>query len=493
MRVFASGMINSVFDGHGVIKELGPSPRPLKAYEMSCIPPHTNLFTKVDRTSHPDFFVRFMDEPPKPARIQTSSRMRVIHPTFSSFIITIVLCFAMAGATAWAQSARYVLTSVEQNIDVGDWQVTARESGVADGIPWSVRRQRLHGGKQDGVDLLVVNNGRLTITIVPTRGMGILRVVMDDLRLGWDSPVHEVVHPKYVDLEARGGLGWLEGFNEWLARCGLEWAGHPGTDRFVNNVGEQAEMNLTLHGKVENIPASEVEVIVDREPHPRIRVRGRVDERAFYGPKLELWTEVSTEPGSSTFRIEDVLTNRSAYESEFQILYHVNYGPPLLGAGARFSAAVRRVTPFNARAAEDVATYAAYGGPVRGFIEQVYNLHPFADSGGHSVVMLRNPAGDRAVSMGFAVAELPYVTLWKNLTALEEGYVTGIEPGTGFPYPRRVEREAGRVPKLKPGETRHFAIDVGLHITAADVTAVEEAIKRIQNGRPTQIDHTPER
>jgi Domain of unknown function (DUF4432) len=85
----------------------------------------------------------------------------------------------------------------------------------------------LHGGKQDGVDLIVVDNGRMTITLVPTRGMGILRVVMGDLRLGWDSPVREVVHPKYINLEARGGLGWLEGFNEWLARCGLEWPATP--------------------------------------------------------------------------------------------------------------------------------------------------------------------------------------------------------------------------------------------------------------------------
>ncbi|HEU4937949.1 MAG TPA: aldose 1-epimerase family protein [Vicinamibacterales bacterium] len=408
-------------------------------------------------------------------------------------LILATLAIVIPGDPAAAQSVRHVLTSVEQNIDLENWQITARDTGVSPDIPWSVRRQRLHGGKQDRVDLIVIDNGRLTITVVPTRGMGILRVVMGDLRLGWDSPVREVVHPKYVNLEARGGLGWLEGFNEWLARCGLEWAGHPGPDRFINNVGEQAEMNLTLHGKVENIPASEVEVIVEREPRPRIRVRGRVDERAFYGPKLELWTELSTEPGSSTFRIEDTLTNRSAFESEFQIIYHVNYGPPLLGAGAHFSAPVRRVTPFNAHAAKDVATYADYAGPVRGFIEQVYNLHPFSDREGRSLLMLSNASRDRGVSMGFAVAELPYVTLWKNLTALEEGYVTGLEPGTGFPYPRRLERDAGRVPKLKPGETRRFAIDFGVHATAAAVATVEEQIKRIQDGRSAQIDRTPER
>ena len=90
--------------------------------------------------------------------------------------------------------------------------------------------------------------------------------------------------------------------------------------------------------------------------------------------------------------------------------------------------------------------------------------------------------------MGFAVAQLPYVTLWKNLTALEEGYVTGLEPGTGFPYTRRLEREAGRVPRLNPGETRRFAIDVGLHASAAEVTKVENEIERIQAGRPVQVD-----
>src|SRR5262245_40090905 len=408
------------------------------------------------------------------------------------FIMT--LGFVTTGHPARAQqNGRYLLTSAALNVDLEDWQITARETSVAPDIEWSVRKQRLHGGKQDGVDLIVVDNGQLTIKIVPTRGMGILRVLMGDVRLGWDSPVSEVVHPKYINLEARGGLGWLEGFNEWLARCGLEWAGHPGQDSFINNVGEPAEMNLTLHGKVENIPASEVEVIIDREPRPRIRVRGRVDERAFYGPKLELWTEVSTEPVSSRLRIEDTITNQSAFESEFQILYHVNYGPPLLGAGSHFSAPVRRVTPFNAHAAKDVSTYADYAGPVRGFIEQVYNLHPFSDGDGRSMLMLSNAERNRAVSMTFAVAELPYVTLWKNLTALDEGYVTGLEPGTGFPYTRRIEREAGRVPKLKPGETRHFAIDFGVHTTTAAVAAVDEQIKRIQNGRPTQIDRVPER
>src|SRR5262245_28212306 len=42
---------------------------------MNSVPPHTNLFTEVDRASDPDFCVRFMDEAQKPAAIQTSKRL----------------------------------------------------------------------------------------------------------------------------------------------------------------------------------------------------------------------------------------------------------------------------------------------------------------------------------------------------------------------------------------------------------------------------------
>jgi ubiquinone/menaquinone biosynthesis C-methylase UbiE len=37
--------------------------------------PHTNLFTQVDRTHDPDFFVRFMDEAQRPEGIRVSKRL----------------------------------------------------------------------------------------------------------------------------------------------------------------------------------------------------------------------------------------------------------------------------------------------------------------------------------------------------------------------------------------------------------------------------------
>ena len=202
-------------------------------------------------------------------------------------LATIASSFALAPA---ADPFRQVLTSAGRGIHLEHWRITHRDLDFESAAPWSVEKYTLRGGKQEGVDVIVVHNGRLSFTVIPTRGMGVLKVEADDVRLGWDSPVKEVVHPQFINLQSRGGLGWLEGFNEWLVRCGLEFAGHPGKDKFINNVGDEAEMDLTLHGKIANIPASEVEVVIDREPPHRIRVRGRVDERMFYGPKLELWT-----------------------------------------------------------------------------------------------------------------------------------------------------------------------------------------------------------
>ena len=39
----------------------------------------------------------------------------------------------------------------------------------------------LTGGKQQGVELIKLDNGRLEIVIIPSRGMGILEVKMDDM------------------------------------------------------------------------------------------------------------------------------------------------------------------------------------------------------------------------------------------------------------------------------------------------------------------------
>ncbi len=405
-------------------------------------------------------------------------------------VALISACLATS-VPASAEPFRQVLTSTRRNVDIQTWEVSSRDVTPACPTPWSVRKYALHGGKQEGVALVVVDNGKLQFTVIPTRGMGVLSVTMGDVRLGWDSPVKDVVHPQFVNLESRGGLGWLDGFNEWMCRCGLEFMGHPGPDKFITNVGDEATMMLTLHGKIANLPAQEVEVVVDRQPPYRIRVRGRVDERMFFGPKLELQTEISTEPGAATLRITDVITNHGGQAQEFQLLYHTNYGKPLLEAGSTFLAPVERLTPFNDTAAKGVATYNQYDAPQPGYIEQVFCMRLLTDRDGRTLVMLRNKARDRAVSLAYATRDLPYFTLWKNTVAEQDGCVTGLEPGTGFPHNRSIERKLGRVPKLAPGASHRVALDVEVLIGKDQVKGAADRIRAIQGDRKPTIDAQP--
>ena len=319
----------------------------------------------------------------------------------------------------------------------------------------------LKGGKQEGVELITLDNGKLRIAVIPARGMGILDVRMGDIRLGWDSPVKEVVHPSFVDLESRGGLGWLEGFNEWMVRCGLEFAGHPGTDEFINNTGDTATLNLTLHGKIQNIPASGYEVVVDEEPPHRIRIRGTVYEKFFYGPKLKLVTEISTTPGSDTFQISDRLTNEGSFPQEFQLIYHGNYGSSILEEGAMVYAPAKSLTPMNEHAAKGIAKWREYAGPTPGFTEEVYLLEPLSDANSRALALLANASGDQATSVLWNVTELPYLTIWKNTASEEDGYVTGIEPATVYHFNSKFERY--RVHRLSPG-TQSFTLDFGIHL-----------------------------
>ena len=93
--------------------------------------------------------------------------------------------------------------------------------------------------------------------------------------------------------------------------------------------------------------------------------------------------------------------------------------------------------------------------------------------------------------MSWSLQELPYLTQWKNSSDLNSGYVTGIEPGTGFPYNRRIERHFGRVPKLKPGQTRHFTIAFTILDSAEDVEHSRKQIAAIAVGRPRNSNPPP--
>src|SRR5262249_40504582 len=148
-----------------------------------------------------------------------------------------------------------------------------------------------------------IDNGKLRFIVVPTRGMGLWKAWLGDLEIGWNSPVHGPVHPQYVPLTEPSGLGWLEGFDELMCRCGLESNGAP-------DLGAGGVYKYPLHGRIANRPANYVEVSTD-EDAGEVSVTGVVDEVRFLFQKLRLKSTYTTKVGQNGLRIIDEVTNLS--------------------------------------------------------------------------------------------------------------------------------------------------------------------------------------
>ena len=383
---------------------------------------------------------------------------------------------------------RYVLTDVEQALWTESWAVDETTLPLGAGPTWSVRKTTLKGGLQDGVDLIEVDNGALSFFIVPTRGMGIWKGIYRGIPLGWESPVRNLVNPAFVDLNDRGGLGWLKGFNEWIVRCGLDSNGAPGNDTVLDNNGNEADVFLPLHGKVANLPARHVEVRIELAPPHRITVLGIVEETMMFGPALRLTAAVSTEIGSDSLTLTDRITNLNRNPAELQLLYHCNFGAPLLESGAALVAPFKTVSPRDPRAQDGIETCDRFSGPEPGFVEQVYFYELTGKRGSReTAVLLKNRDGNLGSSLHFSLKQMPCFTLWKNTAATENGYVTGLEPATNYPNPKRFERQQGRVAALQNGETRQFDLTVAVHDTRRSVQETERLIKQLQKGARPRV------
>jgi galactose mutarotase-like enzyme len=315
--------------------------------------------------------------------------------------------------------------------------------------------------------------------------MGLWRARLGDMVLGWKSPVRGPVHPALVPLGEPGGLGWLDGFDELMCRCGLESNGAP-------EFNANGSLRYGLHGRIANSPAHRVELTVDGDTGT-ISITGVVDEVRLFFDKMRLTSTVTTRVGQPGLTIRDTVTNLSAEPGELELLYHTNFGLPLVSAGAKVILPVRKMAPRDAVAGANVPQWDTYDPETPGSQEAVFFFDLAARDDGSTQVLLRSASADRGVSLKFNKRQFPCFTLWKNRQAASDGYVTGLEPAINFPNVRAFEKEKGRVAVLAPGESRTYEVTIEAHPDRAAVEAAEKAVAAIQGNLKPNIlaQHDP--
>ncbi|MCA9192296.1 MAG: aldose 1-epimerase family protein [Planctomycetales bacterium] len=313
-----------------------------------------------------------------------------------------------------------------------------------------LKRVVLEDGPRAGVELLYVDTGRVRAAICPTRGLSLWQATIDGHFCGWKSPVEGPIHPAHVAIAESSGLGWLDGFDELLVRCGMRSFGAPDFDAAGN-------LKFGLHGRVGNIPARSWRVNLDEE-HSLLEVIGEVHESRFLQYNLRLTARYLFQINEPSIGVQDRVTNASDVPTSMQMLYHINVGQPFLGRGSKLHITAPRSVARDARAAEDLNAWRDYLGPTAGYAEQVYFFAPPADSDGWARSMLAAPDSSCGFAVHFRPETLPYFSQWKNTVAEADGYVTGLEPGTGFPNPRTFEESQGRTVQLAGGHSVDFTL-----------------------------------
>ncbi|MBQ8510352.1 MAG: aldose 1-epimerase family protein [Clostridia bacterium] len=301
-----------------------------------------------------------------------------------------------------------------------------------------IEEHRLVGGKGDGMRLYEAwTSGGLRFTVSADRCGDLSRVSYKGINLGFFGPCGYVA-PQHYDPR---GAGFLKSFTGgFLTTCGLTAVGSPCVDE-----GEE----LPLHGNISHVPAENV--VVDTDETLRIKLTMR--DASLFGRKFLLTREYECAPDGSALILHDKVQNIAASETPYMILYHFNFGYPLLAPGAELTIPSKSVTPRNDRAAEDLDTASSIIEPQPAFEEQCY-FHDLSEGR----VKLKNPALGIAVTMEFDTTELPFFTQWKLMQQGE--YVMGLEPGNCHPDGRDVMRRQGKLRFLKPGEAAEQTIKI---------------------------------
>ncbi len=214
---------------------------------------------------------------------------------------------------------------------------------------------------------------------------------------------------------------------------------------------------LGIHGRIANTPAFDISVKAEWIADDYvISVSGKVREASVFGEDMVLTRTITTKLGDNRIYINDTVENEGFEKSPLMVLYHMNFGYPLLSENTTLETNCINCRPQTEEAAKGMDEVCVFKNPVKGFAEQVFHR----DSVAESYAELKNSALGLAARIEFSGEQLPYLVEWKQIG--EQEYVVGMEPATYPPLGRATARARGELTYIEPQEIRYFDITVSV-------------------------------
>jgi hypothetical protein len=164
------------------------------------------------------------------------------------------------------------------------------------------------------------------------------------------------------------------------------------------------------------------------------------------------------------------------------MLYHFNFGFPLLSETSRVVAPIISTVPRNDQAAADngIAECRGFSAPIQGYKEKVFFHDVATDGKGRSFIALINPSVG-GVPMGVVLRyekkALPKLTEWKMIGT--DCYVCGLEPGTANPIGRAVARSQGELMTLAPQAVHHVAVEFEVLDSREELASIDAEAQKM--------------
>lgn len=330
-----------------------------------------------------------------------------------------------------------------------------------------IRLGELGEGRQRGMRVADVSTGSgLRYTVLLDRAMDLGAADFAGKALAWLHPA--LGGPALYEPQ---GAGWLRTFGGGLVTtCGLSHFGQPADDLGVH---------YGLHGRISHIAAEQVQVTQEwRGDDYVLQVAGQTRQAVLFGENLLLKRTIATALGATSFTITDTVRNEGFRSSPHMLLYHCNFGFPVVSPDSELLLAGGSARPRDAAAEAGLPNLRRFQSPDPGFGEQVFLHQPETDRHGFVSAAIVNRALGFGAYVRYRAAELPCLAQWKMLGAGD--YVCGLEPATHCSAPRTRLREEGRIRYLAPGEEISYMLEIGVLDGAAAIDAFEQQLAASQ-------------
>jgi galactose mutarotase-like enzyme len=311
----------------------------------------------------------------------------------------------------------------------------------------------LDNGTARGTRIAWINTGAgLRYKVVLDRAMDIADTFYNQYSIAWLSHLGITPPERFSDE----GVDWLHTFGGGLlVTCGSTHTGGPE----MNKDGSRG-----LHGRISNLPA-EIESVIQPDPYAgkmEMSITGKIRESKIFGPDIELKRTISGELGKSVVHIHDEITNRGNTSVPHMLLYHCNFGWPLVDEGTEILwqgdwKAGDEESKLIFKKGNDFRKCPPVLDEHKGAGEAVAFIDIDTDDEGNCICGLYNREIDLRLNLKFKKEQLPWLVNWQHWGQGE--YVTGLEPATLPPIGQAKAKEQGTIIYLEPGESRNYELE----------------------------------